>query len=95
MHRILNHTANAAVQHKGSIFEIVYRRLVLRLGQGKTIGAIAHRLSELIWIILHNGVHEEERGPTVCEKAKRVRTSRMIRTLRTLGYRIEPAVIPA
>ncbi len=95
MRRILNQAANAAVKHKGSIFEIVYRRLVLRLGHNKTIGAIGHRLCELIWIILHNGVRYEERGPSVCEKAKRVRTSRMIRTLRTLGYRVEPAVIPA
>jgi transposase len=95
MRRILNQAANAAVKHKGSIFEIVYRRLVLRLGHNRTIGAIAHRLCELIWIILHNGVHYEERGPTVCEKTKRVRTSRMIRTLRALGYRVEPAVIPA
>jgi transposase len=95
MRRILNQAANAAVKHKGSIFEIVYRRLVLRLGHNKTIGAIGHRLCELIWIILHNGVRYEERGPSVCEKAKRVRTSRMIRTLRTLGYRVEPAVITA
>jgi hypothetical protein len=95
MRRILNQAANAAVKHKGSIFEILYRRLVLRLGHNKTIGAIGHRLCELIWIILHNGVRYEERGPSVCEKAKRVRTSRMIRTLRTLGYRVEPAAIPA
>jgi hypothetical protein len=95
MRRILNQAANAAVKHKGSIFEIVYRRFVPRLGHNKTIGAIAHRLCHLIWIILHNGVRYEERGPTVCEKAKRARTSRMIRTLRTLGYRVEPAVIPA
>src|SRR5499433_2828265 len=95
MRRILNQAANAAVKHKGSIFEIVYRRLVLRLGHNKTIGAIAHRLCQLIWIILHNSVHYEERGPTVSEKAKRARTSRMIRTLRTLGYRVEPAVISA
>jgi transposase len=95
MRRILNQAANAAVKHKGSIFEIVYRRLVLRLGHNKTIGAIAHRLCELIWIILHNGVHYEERGPTVCEKAQRARTSRMIRTLRTLGYRVEPLGTPA
>jgi len=95
MRRILNQAANAAVKHKGSIFEIVYRRLVLRLGHNKTIGAIAHRLCQLIWIILHNGVHYQERGPTVCEKAKRARTSRMIRTLRTLGYRVEPLPNPA
>ena len=95
MRRILNQAANAAVKCKGSIFDIVYRRLVLRLGHNKTIGAIANRLCQLIWIILHNGVRYEERGPSVCEKAKRTRTSRMIRTLRMLGYRVEPAVIPA
>src|SRR5499425_3294133 len=95
MRRILNQAANAAVKHKGSIFEIVYRRLVLRLGHNKTIGAIAHRLCQLIWIILHNSVRYEERGPTVCEKAKRARTARMIRTLRTLGYRVEPLRNPA
>lgn len=90
MRRVLNQAANAAVKHKGSIFEIVYRRLVLRLGHYKTIGAIAHRLSQLIWIILHKGVRYEERGPAVSEKSKRLRTARMIRTLRTLGYRVEP-----
>jgi transposase len=95
MRRILNQAANAAVKHKGSIFEIVYGRLVVRRGHNKTIGAIAHRLCQLIWIILHNGVRYEERGPSVSEKAKRVRTSRMIRTLRMLGYRVEPAVNPA
>ena len=56
----------------GSIFEILYRRLVLRLGHNKTIGAIAHRLCLLIWIILHRGVRYEERG--LCEKSKRLRT---------------------
>src|SRR5215831_6342879 len=95
MRRILNQAANAAVKHKGSIFEIVYRRLVLRLGHNKTIGAIAHRLCQLIWIILHNGVRYQERGPTVSEKSKRVRTTRMIRTLRSLGYRVEPLGNPA
>jgi len=86
---------STAVKHKGSIFEIVYRRLVLRLGHNKTIGAIAHRLCQLIWIILDKGVRYEERGPSVCEKTKRARTSRMIRTLRTLDYRVEPEVSPA
>jgi len=95
MRRILNQAANAAVKHKGSIFEIVYRRYVPRLGHFKAIGAIAHRLCQLIWIILHKGVRYEERGPAVSEKAKRGRTSRMIRTLRALGYRVEAPVIPA
>src|SRR5216683_4284824 len=85
MRRILNQAANAAVKHQGSIFEIVYRRLVLRLGHNKTIGAIAHRLCRLIWIILHQGVRYEERGPAVNAKSRRRRTNRMIRELRSLG----------
>ena len=95
MRRILNQAAHAAVKYKGSIFELVYRRLVVRLGHNRTIGAIAHRLCHLIWIILHNGVRYEERGPSVSAKAKRIRTSRMIRTLQSLGYRVEPPLIPA
>jgi transposase len=91
MRRILNQAANAAVKRKGSIFEILYRRLVSRLGHHKTIGAITHRLCQLVWILLHKGVRYEERGPAVCEKSKRVRTQRMIRTLRNLGYRVEPS----
>jgi transposase len=93
MRRILNQTANAAVKTKGSIFEIKYRRLVPRLGHNQTIGAIAHRLCRLIWIILHQGVSYEERGPAVNKKVRRARTARMIRELRRLGYRIEPASV--
>src|SRR5213595_4215534 len=95
MRRILNQAANAAVKHKGSIFEIVYRRLIPRLGHNKTIGVIAHRLCHLIWIILHNGVRYEERGPAVSEKSRQRHTARMIRTLRILGYRVEPLGNPA
>jgi transposase len=92
MRRILNQTANAAVKSKGTIFEIIYRRLVSRLGHNQTIGAIAHRLCRLIFIILHRGVRYEERGPSVNAKSRRHRTNRMIRELRSLGYRIEPLV---
>ena len=69
MRRLLNQAANAAVKRKGSIFEIVYCRLVPRLGHNKTIGAIAHRICQLIWIMLNKGVRYEERGPAVCESA--------------------------
>lgn len=90
MRRILNQAANAAVKLKGSIFEVVYHRLVPRLGHGKAIGAITHRLCRLIWIILHQRVSYDERGPAVSHKSKRRRTSRMIRELRTLGYEVQP-----
>src|SRR5258706_16125922 len=90
MRRILNQSANAAVKAKGTIFEIVYRRTVPRLGHQQTIGAIAHRQCRLIWLILHQGVRYEERGPAVTKQSKQMRTTKMIRQLRSLGYRIEP-----
>ncbi len=91
MRRILNQGANAAARTKGSIFEIVYRRSVPRLGHNQAIGAIAHRQCRLIWLILHQGVRYEERGPAVTKRSKQLRTWRMIRQLRSLGYHIEPA----
>src|SRR5215467_10531857 len=90
MRRILNQTANAAAKAKGTIFEIVYRCTVPRLGHQQTIGAIAHRQCRLIWLILHQGVRYEERGPAVTKQSKQRRTAKMIRQLRSLGYRIEP-----
>jgi transposase len=90
MRRILNQTANAAARSKGSIFEIVYRRSVSRLGHNQAIGAIAHRQCRLIWLILHQGVRYQERGPDATKQSKQRRTARMIRQLRSLGYRIEP-----
>lgn len=95
MRRILNQAANAAVRTKGSIFQIVYRRLVTRLGHHQTIGAIAHRLCRLIWLILHRGVRYEERGPAVSQKSKCQRTRKMIRELQKLGYRVEPLSVVA
>src|SRR5262249_60819845 len=62
MRRLLNQAANAAVKTKGSLFELVYRRLVARLGHAQAIGAIAHRLCRLVWKILHDRVTYEERG---------------------------------
>jgi transposase len=94
MRRLLNQAAHAAVKRKGSIFELYYRRLFPRLGKKRTIWAIAHRLCRLIWMILHRGIRYEERGPAVNEKAKRIRTTKMIKELRSLGYRVEPGAAP-
>ena len=73
MRRILNQAGNAAVKAKGTIFEIVCRRLVPRLGHTQTIGAIAHWLCRLIWKILHQGIRYEDRGPAVTKKSKQAR----------------------
>jgi len=62
---LLNQAANAAVMAKGSLFEIVYRRSVPRLGHNQAIGAIAHRQCRLIWLILQRESVTKERGPAV------------------------------
>jgi transposase len=95
MRRLLNQAANAAVKTKGSIFEVVYRRLVVRLGHAQAIGAIAHRLCRLIWKILHDHVSYEERGPAVTKARAQRRAAKMIRELRSLGYRVDRISSPA
>ena len=76
MRRVLNQAANAAVKAKGTIFAIVYRRLVPRLGHAQAIGAIAQGSVGLIWKILHQGIRYEERGPAVSEEARRCARAR-------------------
>jgi transposase len=89
LRRILNQAANASVRYKGSIFQLLYRRYVPRLGHAQTIGLIAHRLCRLIWKILHQGVRYQELGPTINQRSKHNRAARMVRELRSLGYRVE------
>jgi hypothetical protein len=69
MRRLLNQAAKAAVKTKGSIFELVYRRLVPRLGHAQATGAVAHRLCRLISKILHQAVRYEERRPARAREA--------------------------
>jgi hypothetical protein len=49
----------------------------------------------LLWLILRHGVFYEERGPAVSAKSKRTRTTRMIKELQKLGYRVEGGLLPA
>jgi transposase len=95
MRRLLTQAAQSAVKVKGSIFEMTFHRLLPRLGYPQAIWAIAHRLCRLLWLILHKGVHYEERGPAVDAKSKRRRATRMIRELQKLGYRVEGGPLPA
>ena len=56
MPRPFNQAAHAAVRTKDGIFEVVYRRLVVRLGHAQAMGVIAHGPHQLVWKILHDGV---------------------------------------
>lgn len=89
MRRVLAQAANAAVKAKGSVFEILYRRLSGRRGHFKAIWAVAHRICRIAWKILHDGTSYEERGLRINPQAVRHRANRLIRNLRQLGYQIE------
>ena len=95
MRRVLNQAAQSAVKVQGSIFDVVFRKLLPHLGYKQAIWAIAHRLCRLLWMILHKGIRYEERGPAVSAKSQRTRTARMIKELKKLGYRIEGGHLPA
>jgi transposase len=95
MRRLLNQAAQSAVKVKGSIFELTFHRLLPRLGYKQAIWAIAHKLCQLLWLILHKGARYEERGPAVSAKSKSRRAARMIRELKKLGYRVEGGPVAA
>ncbi len=90
MRRVLNQAAHAARKTKGSTFQLLYRRLLPRLGHRRAIWAIAHRLCRMVWIILHRGEEYIELGPERDAKAEASRTARLIRRLRRLGYQVTP-----
>ena len=89
MRRILAQVAQAAARTKGSIFQGLYRRLLPRLGHGKAIWALAHRLCRLTWKILHQGVEYKELGQQMNPKLVRQRTNKLTRQLRALGYYVQ------
>ena len=89
MRRILTQAANAAVKAKGSIFEILYRRLVAHHGHAKAIWAVAHRVCRITWKILHAGITYEERGIRSNLQAAKQRANRLVRNLRRLGYQVQ------
>jgi transposase len=89
MRRVLAQVANAAVKSKGSVFQILYRKMVVRLGHNKTIWAIAHRLCRLTWKILHQKVRYVEYGSRPNPQAVQKRANKLMRELRSLGYQVQ------
>jgi transposase len=87
--RLLTEAANAAVKTKGSHWQVVFRRLVPRLGYAQAVWAVAHRLCRVVWKILHDKVHYVEQGINRDPKARANRARTLARALRRLGYTVE------
>jgi transposase len=87
--RLLTEAANAAVKTKGSHWQVVFRRLLPRLGYQQAVWAVAHRLCRLVWKILHDKVRYVEQGVNRDPKARANRARTLARALRQLGYKVE------
>jgi len=77
--------ANAAVRQRQHL-RVCLSPLCGTTGHKQAIGAIGHRQCRLIWMILHQGVRYEERGPAVIEQSQRS-DGEMIRQLAVSAIR--------
>lgn len=99
LRRLLCQAAQAAVRTKGSHFQSLFKRLIVRLGYTKAIWAIAHRMCRILWKILHERDRFVEHGEAINPKAVQRCVNHHLKALRKLGYQIpnlaRPAVLPA
>ena len=91
LRRVLTQAAQAAVKKKGSHFQSVFRRWMPKLGYQAALWTIAHKLGRLVWKILHDRVHYQERGEPPNPAVQRRRAHRMVQALRRMGYKVEIA----
>jgi transposase len=88
LRRILNQVAHAASKTQGSYFQILFRRLLPRLGYKAAVWAVAHRICRLVWKILHDGVDYIEKGIAPNPKTKQQCARKLLRQLQKLGYQV-------
>jgi transposase len=97
LRRIMAQVAWAAVRTRDCQWQRLFHRLLPRLGSGKAIWAVAHRILRVIWRLLHN--QEEYREPNLAQmdphKRER-RKRRLLKELRLLGFEatLQPTARP-
>lgn len=89
LRRVLTEVAQAAIKANGSHYQIVFRRLLPRLGYKQALWAVVHRLCRLVWKILHDRVRYVEQGAQRDPNAVKKRAITLTKALRRLGYKVE------
>jgi len=69
------------------VVQVVFRRLLPRLGYQSAIWAVAHWLCRVVWTILHERVRFIEQGREV-DPEKRRNVQALARAVRKLGYEV-------
>jgi transposase len=80
LRRLLCQIAWAAIHTKGTFFAGLFARLKPRV-QGKGAAwAVAHRIAKLVWLVLHNQLDYQEKGPAPPNERTLVRKFRRLLT---------------
>lgn len=63
LRRLLCQIAWSAVHTKDTFFHGLFARLKPRIEPKGAVWAVAHRIAKVVWLVLHEGVQYQERGP--------------------------------
>jgi transposase len=86
--RLLTEVAQATVKAKGSHFQLVFYRLLPRLGYKQGLWAVVNRVNRVAWKLLHDKVRFVEQSLERDAKAQKERAKRLARELRRMGYKV-------
>jgi transposase len=78
LRRLLCQIAWAAVHTRKSFFAGLFARLKPRLEAKGAVWAVAHRITKIIWLVLHEGVEYQEKGPAPLNPRTLVRKFRRL-----------------
>ena len=93
--RVLTEVAQATVKANGSHFQLVFRRLLPKIGYKPALWAIVNRVNRVAWKLLHDKVRFVEQSSERDAKAQALRAKALARQLRRLGYTVLDPPKPA
>ena len=86
LRRLLCQIAWAAVHTKETFFASLFARLKPRIEAKGAAWAVAHRIAKLIWLLLHEGVEYQEKGPAAKNPQTLMRKlRRLIKDFKSVG----------
>jgi transposase len=80
LRRLFCQVAWGAIHTKDTFFAGLFARLLPRIERKGAAWAVAHRIAKVVWLVLHNGVEYQEKGPaqpnprTLARKLRRLAT---------------------
>lgn len=92
LRRLLCQIAWAAVHTKETFFASLFARLKPRIEAKGAAWAVAHRIGKLVWLLLHEGVEYQERGPAARNPKTLIRKfRRLLKDFQRIG--IDPSTL--